>query len=128
MRNSIVFLFVLLILAPSVKADGLSNEKLLSYCKNFEWAVGQGSVYIEKADDERFKPLIMGQQCSGFLNATRQSIQTDLLKEKICIPEDATLSQLSNIYTKHVSGRPETWHKDAFLGVVTSWKKAFPCK
>jgi len=121
-------LLLFLMVAMQANADSFTNEKLLSNCKEFEQAVAMGSTYIQTAEDERLKIFILAQRCSGFLEATRQSIQSHSIRKEVCIPPDATLIQLSAIYTKYIGERPSYWHKSAFLSVVASWEKAFPCQ
>jgi hypothetical protein len=52
----------------------------------------------------------------------------DLESSHACIPENANLEQLRQVFLRHMRQRPEKWHLPASGLVLYALAKALPCK
>jgi hypothetical protein len=128
MRQYTRFLILIIGLISVGEAVALSNEEMLSDCEAFKLAVYQETINIKSKYDRRIVKVINDQRCSGFIQAVKQAVIHKKLRVNICLPKEASIFQLSSVYTSYVREHPELWHTDAFPVVLTSWERLFRCK
>jgi len=47
---------------------------------------------------------------------------------RICVPNDATISQLARVFVKYVNDHPEQLHQPDWAVLYVALKNAFPCE
>lgn len=105
------------------------NERMLASCKELQWFAALGYTFSGNYGDlEKLSKVVGSQQCRGFLGAAKQAALHNMLQTKLCLPEEASIAQLSSIYTIYISKHPELWHKDALPSLMHAWEQAFRCK
>jgi Rap1a immunity proteins len=104
--------------AKPAAADDHSANYYLPSCRDFI--------------NERFarEPFLQG-ECVGIIEGLAvmaSDLAPSFVVSRSCVPDDATLAQLTTVVVRWLDQHPEIWHKDFRPLVLLALHDAWPCK
>lgn len=116
-------IFVAVLLIPSV-ARAETAEEMLSSCRSFLTApVSQGQVTFLHDFDHGL--------CWGAFGAIHGAAlvfdEHNARSLRVCVPQDATRTQLIAVFVKYAEANPKELNEDFFMVALNALIKAFPC-
>jgi hypothetical protein len=91
-------------------ADTFTGNKLLDACRTKKAGFEEG-------------------YCFGYIVGSVQALRGAAdTKGRICVPEDATNQQLTDIVVRRLDAKPEDRHRSALYVILASLVDAFPCQ
>ncbi len=109
----------------SLIAKGQSQDgKFLTGLKLHEYCAFVGSDQAKLSEEEYSHENI----CLFYVSGVLDGYQIGDNATKICIPDEASLGELSLVVSKYLNQHPETLHNSPQYLVIDALHTAFPCK
>lgn len=116
-----VFLLLLIIASPLIKADG---NRLLDNCQSAE-------KFMDKSGAINDVEAIKAGVCIGLIDGTLNTVHilNEVLEPKYrtCWSKEGTNGQAVRVVLKFLRNNPETLHNDDTVLVILAYNNAYPC-